>query len=1150
MKTHYQRKKNKFICKLFLGFFLITTSVSFAQVANYSFTQNQETYTPLTDAIIIETATGSSGDALLDDLIFTDIEIPFDFEFNNQIFSSLNIHTNGFISFGTAPAATTSSPIGSGGNASGIISPLGADLSGMFNFNDKTATIEVQETGTAPDRAFVIEWKHFKYYSNSVTSHFDFNYQVHLHENGSIQFVYDLGVVGTPSGINSKVGLRGSTSSDYITKTASGTVNSNWLSTTTGTYNSDGIATNYNTMPPSGLTFTWAPPLSCETPTSQPTNLVLTNTGIIINGSFTASNPEADRYLILRTLAGEIPNDPVDGTIYTTGQNTNLNAYVAYYGSNTTFENNYNHGIRGNNEYTYTIYAVNSTCSGGPLYFTETPLTESIINCPITVNSITNSAITTESFDLSWPNNENGDALPYNTIIEVATDSNFTNLVGGSPYMLDGAIETSLTIEELTPNTQYFYRGKNESSLCTSSYSNVGNVYTSCVAVSQFYENFDAGTGLQVPNCWAKILVSSTSSTPTINVSSTDAASQPNNVSFYGNGADTDAATTQIILVSPEVNNLSSGTHRLRFKARKTSTTTTPSPTSLQIVALDGNTAGANIEVIADFDELTTSYEEYNAYFDTYTGSGTHIGIRRIGGPSYSYLYVDDIIWEPIPSCTDLNTITLNGSTPDGATISWTNVNDEAPTNGYEYFVTSLNVMPNETEEFIPVPTHSVTLTEFANGTYYFWVRRVCSQDEKSPWKMISFATIPTASVPWTESFASTVAPQGWNTTGWTLGTSVRLPNAESNVIHKNLYSGASTGFFTSIAVGEIQEGNSLSFDYRLANWTASSGIYNPPAEGSGNFTISISTNFGVDYIPIETITNNEVAGWQNYNYDLSDYIGEFVQIKITANFVSGDYVLGFDNFEIKIEGEENPFCLPVFEYNSDSNQITLVHLETINNPSPSVSGTTPQYEDFTAISTNVTQGGSYEISIKGPSSTFPSDVMVYIDFNQNGIFDDLGEDFYIGRLQPANPANANTITGNITIPVNTVLGTTKMRVLKNTNVAALSNPDAENSISSACDPSLRAGQTEDYTLNIQENLSIDDFSKNILNIYPNPTTSMINIQTYSGIQNITVYNQLGQLVISQKETQIDLSDIAPGIYIVQIHFENGASATQKIIKR
>src|SRR5690606_10573796 len=121
--------------------------------------------------------------------------------------------------------------------------------------------------------------------------------------------------------------------------------------------------------------------------------------------------------------------------------------------------------------------------------------------------------------------------------------------------------------------------------------------------------------------------------------------------------------------------------------------------------------------------------------------------------------------------------------------------------------------------------------------------------------------------------------------------------------------------------------------------------------------------------------------------------------------------------------------------------------------------------------------------------------------------------------------------------------------VLKNTNVAALSNPDAENSISSACDPSLRAGQTEDYTLNIQENLSIDDFSKNILNIYPNPTTSMINIQTYSGIQNITVYNQLGQLVISQKETQIDLSDTAPGIYIVQIHFENGASATQKIIK-
>ena len=95
---------------------------------------------------------------------------------------------------------------------------------------------------------------------------------------------------------------------------------------------------------------------------AQPTNLVLTRNGIIINGTFTAATPAPDRYLILRTLAGTTHNAPVNGTSYATGANTSLNAYVVAYGTSTTFENNYNNGITGNNTYEYTIYAVSSNC--------------------------------------------------------------------------------------------------------------------------------------------------------------------------------------------------------------------------------------------------------------------------------------------------------------------------------------------------------------------------------------------------------------------------------------------------------------------------------------------------------------------------------------------------------------------------------------------------------------------------------------------------------------------------------------------------------------------------------------------------------------------------------------------------------------------
>lgn len=160
-------------------------------------------------------------------------------------------------------------------------------------------------------------------------------------------------------------------------------------------------------------------------------------------------------------------------------------------------------------------------------------------------------------------------------------------------------------------------------------------------------------------------------------------------------------------------------------------------------------------------------------------------------------------------------------------------------------------------------------------------------------------------------------------------------------------------------------------------------------------------------------------------------------------------------------------YCMPAFQYGADSNMISHVTFGNINNSSPVQSGNAQVYENFTSMSTDLQSGSNYNISVTGPSSTFSSDVVVFIDFNQNGNFDDAGESFYIGRLEAANPANAFTINNTITIPATAANGSTRMRVLKNTNVQAYSNPAAPNSISSACDSSLRAGQTEDYTVNI-----------------------------------------------------------------------------------
>ena len=93
-------------------------------------------------------------------------------------------------------------------------------------------------------------------------------------------------------------------------------------------------------------------------------------------------------------------------------------------------------------------------------------------------------------------------------------------------------------------------------------------------------------------------------------------------------------------------------------------------------------------------------------------------------------------------------------------------------------------------------------------------------------------------------------------------------------------------------------------------------------------------------------------------------------------------------------------------------------------------------------------------------------------------------------------------------------------------------------------------GQAEDYTLNIEENLSVGGFDKTNFKLYPNPTNGIVNLLTDLEIKEVKIYNQLGQLVSIQKTSQISLSDVANGIYIFHIDFINGQTAKQKVIKK
>lgn len=72
------------------------------------------------------------------------------------------------------------------------------------------------------------------------------------------------------------------------------------------------------------------------------------------------------------------------------------------------------------------------------------------------------------------------------------------------------------------------------------------------------------------------------------------------------------------------------------------------------------------------------------------------------------------------------------------------------------------------------------------------------------------------------------------------------------------------------------------------------------------------------------------------------------------------------------------------------------------------------------------------------------------------------------------------------------------------------------------------------------EALSVSENSINELNIYPNPVKDLVKIDSNLKIDNIKLFNQLGQKVLDFKgesiiESSIDLSTLSKGLYLMQI---------------
>jgi endonuclease I/chitodextrinase len=128
--------------------------------------------------------------------------------------------------------------------------------------------------------------------------------------------------------------------------------------------------------------------------------------------------------------------------------------------------------------------------------------------------------------------------------------------------------------------------------------------------------------------------------------------------------------------------------------------------------------------------------------------------------------------------------------------------------------------------------------------------------------------------------------------------------------------------------------------------------------------------------------------------------------------------------------------------------KIAKVTFGSISNTSSGTAG----YENYTAIGTAANRGTTYVITVtpSWTSAVYSEGYSVWIDYNQNGVFTDAGEQIWTKAASTTSP-----VSGTITIPSSATLGKTRMRVSMKYN-----------GIPTACE-TFSYGQVEDYTVTI-----------------------------------------------------------------------------------
>lgn len=252
-------------------------------------------------------------------------------------------------------------------------------------------------------------------------------------------------------------------------------------------------------------------------------------------------------------------------------------------------------------------------------------------------------------------------------------------------------------------------------------------------------------------------------------------------------------------------------------------------------------------------------------------------------------------------------------------------------------------------------------------------------------------------------------------------------------------------------------------------------------------------------------------------------------------NVMTGDYTFtlvanSLISKSLSIDLTFNNGVCRSFGHTQFQTSTTLVSFNEINNISEKPSG----YNNFTALKTSINRGETYDLSVHvNTDGDFTTNTKVWIDWNQNCSFEDVGEAYNLGdAYNSSNIATDNSSLG-ITIPDDALLGNTLMRV---------STKYKNEGLPLACETRFD-GEVEDYALRVFPTKQIETFGFDNFKVFPNPNKGVFTVQLNSGLTRtirILIYDFRGRVVYQKSfqdggdfKEEITLDHVASGIYIL-----------------